>query len=115
MLDAIFREIRNSDAAILERKGSPNLAMATAIVQMVESILQDRKRVLCVSSVLLGEYSMRVVSLSVPTVLGRKGIDRLLKIELSDLELANLLSSGCKIEEGIRSSDFAVRGALRAS
>ncbi|HEY6972620.1 MAG TPA: L-lactate dehydrogenase [Candidatus Angelobacter sp.] len=114
-LDDIFDVTRNSGAAVLERKGSPNNAIATALVRMVEAILHDEKAVFSVSSVLLGEYGMSEVALSVPTVLSREGVDRILRVQLNDREVAELLLSGRKIHSAINFADFVVKGALKAS
>ncbi len=114
-LDDIFKQTRKAGAAILERKGSPDHAIGTALAQMAEAILKDEKRVFSVSSVLTGEYGMTGVALSVPTVLSREGVDRILRLELDDQEVADMLYSGRKIESEIHYADFVVRGALRAS
>lgn len=114
-LDDIFKQTRKSGAAILERKGSPDHAIGTALAQMAEAILKDEKRVFSVSSVLSGEYGMKGVALSVPTVLSRKGVDRILRLELDDQEVADILHSGRKIESEIHYADFVVQGALKAS
>jgi L-lactate dehydrogenase len=114
-LDDIFKQTRLAGAAILERKGSPDHAIATALVQITESILRDQKRVFSVSSVLGGEYGMQGVALSLPTVLSREGVDHVLPLELNDQEAADMLCSGRKIESEIHYADFVVQGALRAS
>lgn len=114
-LTDIFDATRNSGAAVLERKGSPNNSIATALARIVEAILHDEKAVYPVSSVLLGEYGMTDVALSVPTVLGREGVDRILRVQLSDQEVAELLLSGRKIHSAIHFADFVVQGALKAS
>src|SRR5215510_7879776 len=114
-LEDIFNATRSSGAAVVERKGSPNHAIAAALARMAEAILHDEKAVLSVSTVLLGEYGMTEVALSVPTVLSREGVDRILRVQLNDREVAELLQSGRRIHSAIHYSDFVVKGALQAS
>ena len=114
-LDEIFKATRDGGAAILERKGSPNHSTAAALVRMVEAILRDEKAIFSVSSVLLGEYGMTDVALSVPTVLSREGVDRILRVQLNDREVADLLYCGRKIHSSIHDANFVVERVLQAS
>jgi L-lactate dehydrogenase len=111
-LQEIFEKTKESSAEIIRRKGSSSYAIGMALVRIAESILRDEKRVFSVSSVLLGEYGMNNVALSVPTVVAAEGVDRLLHLELNDREVADLLASGRKIESAIHYADFVVQGAL---
>jgi L-lactate dehydrogenase len=114
-LDDIFKQTKEAGAAILARKGSPDHAIASALVEMAQSILQNEKKIFSVSTVLLREYGMQEVALSVPTVLSREGVERILHVELNDQEVANLLYSGRKIENEIHHANFVVRGVMQAS
>lgn len=114
-LDDIFKQTREAGEGILARKGSPDHAIAAALVEMAQSILQNEKKVFSVSTVLLHEYGMQEVALSVPTVLSREGVERILHVELNDQEVAELLYSGRKIESEIHHANFVVRGVMKAS
>ena len=114
-LQEIFAKTHNASSELIQRKGSSNLAIAMALVRIAESIIHDQKRVLSVSSVLLGEYGMSNVALSVPTVVGAEGVERLLRLELSDKEVADLLLCGRKIESAIHHANFAVEGKMHAA
>lgn len=109
-LDALFKKNGAGAAATRELKGSSHHATAVALLKVAEAILRDEKRVFPVCSVLLGEYGLSRVALSVPTVLGRNGVDRILRLELSDAEVADLLFSGRKVEREIQRADFVVKG-----
>jgi len=113
-LDDIFKQTRLAETAIRELKGSPDHAIATALAEMAESIVRDKKRVFTVSSVLQHEYGVSEVAFSVPTVLSREGVETL-RIELNDQEVADMLYSGRKIESEIHFADFVVHGVLTAS
>lgn len=114
-LDDIFKRTRLAEGKVRELKGSPDHAIAAALVEMAESILRDKKRVFTVSTVLEHEYGVSEVALSVPTVLSREGVDRVLRVELNDREVAGILYSARKIESEIHFADFTVRGALKSA
>jgi L-lactate dehydrogenase len=91
--DDIFRDTRDAAYQIIERKGATYYAVAAGLVRIVESILRDQHSVLTVSSLIEGPYGIRDVCLSLPAVLGRGGVERLLEPELSAEELAALRRS----------------------
>jgi L-lactate dehydrogenase len=115
VLDEIFAKTRNASRSLLERKGSSGYAIGAALVRVVASILRDEKRIFSVSSVLQEEYGLSNVALSVPTVVGRKGVERILKADLDDLEVAELLSAGRKTQEWIHEACFVVEPRVKAS
>lgn len=91
--EAIFRDTRDAAYRIIERKGATYYAVAAGLVRIVESILRDQRSVLTVSSLIDGAYGIRDVCLSLPAVLGRGGVERLLDLELAEEELAALRRS----------------------
>lgn len=80
--------VKTRDAAykIIAAKGATYYAIGVVINQLVHSILTDAGRVYPLSVVLEGEYGYTGVSLSVPCVLGRNGIERVIEIPLSEEE-----------------------------
>ena len=68
---------------------------------MVHSIALDRRRILPVSSVIQGTYGIRDVALSVPTVVGRSGVEAQLEIDLWPKEVAAIRRSGEVLRETI--------------
>ena len=114
-LDDIFKQTRLAEGKVRELKGSPDHAIATALVEMAESIVRNKKRIFTVASVLEHEYGVSEVALSVPTVLSREGVDRVLHIELNDQEMADILYSARKIASEIHFADFVVRGMLKSA
>ena len=65
-------------------------APGAAVAQMVESIVLDQKRVLPCTALLEGEYGIDGLYIGVPVVLGAAGIERVIELELSDAEQAEL-------------------------
>jgi L-lactate dehydrogenase len=73
--------------------------VGVTINEVVEAIALDRKRVLPVSSLVSGVYGMRDVSISVPTIVGRKGVVQHLEIELWPKELTALQGSAKALKD----------------
>jgi malate dehydrogenase len=63
---------------------------AAGILQMVESIITDSKRVTPCSVVVNGEYGYKEISIGVPVTLGKKGIDRIIELDLTPDEQRDL-------------------------
>jgi malate dehydrogenase len=87
-LDEIVDRTRNGGAEIVQllQKGSAFYAPATAALEMAESYLYDRKRVLPCASYLKGEYGVKDLYVGVPVIIGAKGVERVVEIELNDNE-----------------------------
>jgi malate dehydrogenase len=100
-LDAIVDRTRNGGAEIVKylKTGSAYYAPSSAAVQMCESIVLDRKRILPCAAWLTGEYGMRDIFLGVPCKLGRGGIEQILDVELTKEERAGLEKSADAVRE----------------
>jgi malate dehydrogenase len=94
-LAAIVDRTRNGGAEIVAflKTGSAYYAPSAAAVQMVEAIALDRKRILPCSAWLEGEFGLRDVFCGVPCKLGRKGLERIVDLELTVQERADLHKS----------------------
>ena len=94
-LDRIVDRTRNGGAEIVAhlKTGSAYYAPSAAAVEMAEAIVLDRKRVLPCAAWLQGEYELRDVFCGVPCLLGRKGLERILEVELTAQERADLHKS----------------------
>jgi L-lactate dehydrogenase len=100
------REIVNAtrDAAyqIIERKGATYYAVAAGLVRIVEAVLRDQHTVLSVSSLIADYYGIDDVYLSLPAVVGRRGIERTLRLALSAEEASALRRSASLLKETMR-------------
>ena len=94
-LAAIVDRTRNGGAEIVAflKTGSAYYAPSAAAVQMVEAIALDKRRILPCSAWLQGEFGLRDVFCGVPCKLGRRGIERIVEITLTDAERAELVKS----------------------
>ena len=92
-LEAIFAATRDAAYQIIERKGATYYAVAAGLVRICEAILRDQSTVLSVSSLICDYYGIDDVYLSVPTVLGRTGVEKTLRLALSAEEASGLRRS----------------------
>jgi len=95
----IFERTQKSGAEVISRKGGAGWAVGVAINEVVESIALDRHRLLPVSSLVRGIYGIRDICLSVPTIVGRKGVVETVELELWPKELNALQASARALSE----------------
>jgi malate dehydrogenase len=100
-LDAIVDRTRNGGAEIVKylKTGSAYYAPSAAAVQMCEAIVLDQKRILPCAAWLQGEYGMSDLFLGVPCKLGRRGLERIIEVQLTDSERAALEKSADAVRE----------------
>jgi malate dehydrogenase len=105
-LDAIVERTRNGGAEIvgLLKTGSAFYAPAAGAIAMAESYLRDKKRVRPCAAWLSGEYGVRGMYVGVPVVIGAKGVERVVKIDLSTREKAMFDKSVAAVRELIKAS-----------
>jgi malate dehydrogenase len=91
-IDEIVDRTRNGGAEIVNflKTGSAFYAPATSAVAMAESFLRDKKRVVPCAAHLNGEFGVKDLYVGVPVVLGSKGVERIVEIELNGAEKAML-------------------------
>jgi L-lactate dehydrogenase len=105
-LREIFEATRDAAYQIIDRKGATYYAVAAGILRIVEAILRDQSTVLSVSSLICDYYGIDDVYLSVPTVVGRGGVERTLRLALSADEASGLRRSGELLRETIASLEL---------
>src|SRR5215212_6207404 len=108
-MDKIFEQTRRAASRIIERKGATYYAVAAGLLRILEAILRDQGTVLSVSSVLPPPYGVPDVSLSVPTVVTRNGIERVLHLPLDAEETLAFRRSGEVVRKVIASLDGDTR------
>nr|7F8D_A Chain A, Malate dehydrogenase [Geobacillus stearothermophilus]7F8D_B Chain B, Malate dehydrogenase [Geobacillus stearothermophilus]7F8D_C Chain C, Malate dehydrogenase [Geobacillus stearothermophilus]7F8D_D Chain D, Malate dehydrogenase [Geobacillus stearothermophilus] len=94
-LDAIVERTRKGGYEIVNLlgNGSAYYAPAASLVEMVEAILKDQRRILPAIAYLEGEYGYEGIYLGVPTILGGNGIEKVIELELTEEEKAALAKS----------------------
>ncbi len=99
-IEAMVERTRKGGGEVVELLGtSAWYAPGAAVAQMVESIVLDEKRVLPCTALLEGEYGIDGLYMGVPVVLGRRGIERIIELQLSDGELAELQRSADAVRD----------------
>jgi L-lactate dehydrogenase len=99
--DALLKRTRGSGAEVIKLKGGAGFAVGISIREVVHTIALDQKRILPVSTRVNGPYGIRDVCISIPTVIGRKGIEGQLEIELWPKETSSLQHSAQVLRETI--------------
>lgn len=89
----IFEQTRNAAYEIIQRKGATYYAVAVGLVRIVKSILHNQHTVLAVSSLAPDCYDIGNVYLSLPAVVGRAGVERVLHLPLNEQETKALHKS----------------------
>ncbi len=100
-LEEIYTDTRDAAYQIIERKGATYYAVAAGLVRIVEAILRDQHTVLSVSSLISDYYGIDNVYLSLPTVIGRRGVERIVPLGLSAEEASGLRRSAGLLRETI--------------
>ncbi len=100
-LRAIFEGTRDAAYQIIERKGATYYGVAAGLVRIVEAILRDQRTVLSVSSLISDYYGIDDLYLSLPTIVGRRGVERTLRLGLSAEEASGLRRSAVILREAI--------------
>lgn len=95
-------QVRNAAYEIISRKGATFYAVAVGLLRIVESILRDQNSVLSVSSLAPGYYGIEDVYLSLPSVVGSAGVEKILPLNLDEVEQAALRQSAEVMKENIR-------------
>jgi malate dehydrogenase len=100
-IDAIVTRTQNGGAEIVKylKTGSAYYAPSASTVEMVESILKDKKKVLPCAALLEGEYGVNGIFFGVPVRLGANGIEKIYEVALTDDEKALLAKSAAGVQE----------------
>ena len=100
-LEEIVQRTRDGGAEVVKllKSGSAYYAPSAAVVEMVDSILYDQKRVLPCAALCQGEYGIDSLFVGVPVKLGKDGVEEIVEIELSSDEQADLHRSADAVRE----------------
>jgi malate dehydrogenase len=100
-LKELVERTQNGGAEIVKylKTGSAFYAPSAAAVEMAESILKDKKKVLPCAAYLEGEYGINGLFVGVPVKLGKNGIEKIYELKLSEEERAALQKSATAVKE----------------
>ncbi|MBI3189925.1 MAG: malate dehydrogenase [Ignavibacteriales bacterium] len=102
-IDKLVARARNGGIEIVNflKTGSAYYAPSAAAVEMVEAIVKDKKRILPCAAYCQGEYGVQDTYVGVPVKLGRKGIEKIIEVPLTDEEKAALHKSANEVKANI--------------
>ncbi|MCJ7839751.1 malate dehydrogenase [Lederbergia sp. NSJ-179] len=100
-LEAIVERTRKGGGEIVNLlgNGSAYYAPAASLVEMVEAIVKDQRRILPAIAYLEGEYGFEGIYLGVPTILGKDGIEQVIELDLKEDEKAALEKSAASVRD----------------
>ncbi len=101
--DSLLERVRRAAPEIIEHKGYTSFAIASCVARICESILRDERSVLPVSTMMRGQYGISDVYLSLPCVVGRGGVERIIELPLNEEEQAGLQHSANVLRRTIES------------
>ena len=86
----IGESVKKSAYRIIERKGATYYGIAMAVLRICEAVVRDEKSILPVSAALHGEFGIEEVTLSVPAIVGKEGVEKIVPVSLSEDERTRL-------------------------
>jgi malate dehydrogenase len=100
-IDQIVERTRNGGAEIVSllKAGSAYYAPSAAVVEMVEAILKDKKKILPCAAYLEGEYGINRLFVGVPAKLGERGIEQIIQVNMTTDERTALQRSAAAVQE----------------
>jgi L-lactate dehydrogenase len=97
--NAAFERTKGSGAEVIKKKGGAGWAVGIAIRDVIHAILLNKQCLLPVSSLIQGAYDIRDICLSVPSLIGRRGVLRQAEIKLWPKETMALQNSARALKE----------------
>lgn len=97
--NSVFERTKGSGAEVIKKKGGAGWAVAVAIREVVHAVLLDRHAVLPVSCLVQGAYDLQDICLSVPSIVGRSGVERHIELKLWPKEQMGLQQSARALKE----------------
>lgn len=111
--DEMLERVRRAAPEIIRHKGYTSFAIASCVTKICEAILRDERTILPVSTMTGGQYGISGVYLSLPCVVGRNGVERVVELPLDEKECAGLRASAEILRKTLREvKSTSVKGAI---
>jgi L-lactate dehydrogenase len=101
VLETLLKDTRNAAYEIIKRKKATYYAIGLGLVSILEAVLRDQHTVMTVSSPLSGQYGVSDLAISMPCIVGRRGVEQVLNVPLSEVELAEFRSSAQRVKAAL--------------
>lgn len=105
-MQKIADSVKNSAYEIIERKKATYFGVAMAVKRICEAIIRDEKSILPISSMMHGLYGIEGISLSMPAIVGKDGVETLVPIQLNKEETEKLQQSAKTLQNIIKQNEF---------
>ena len=98
-MDRIYQSVRDSAYEIIETKGATYYGVAMAVCRIAESVIRNEHSIMPISVYLDGLYGLHDICLSIPTVVGQEGAEKVLDIPLDLMEMGKLVYSAEELKK----------------
>ncbi|CAI8039261.1 Malate dehydrogenase [Geodia barretti] len=105
-LDAMVKNTREVALKVIQTKGATVHAPGNAIASMIEAVVKDQKQLIPVSTYLDGEYGYHDLVLGVPAVIGRRGVESIMDLDLNDSERRTMDAAAESVRTAVASLDI---------
>lgn len=102
----IAEDVKNAAYHIISKKHATYYGIAMSVRRLCTAIMRDEKHVLPVSSLMVGEYGLDDICISMPTIVGRNGVECRVPVSLSNEEYAELYRSADALKDVMSNVDF---------
>lgn len=104
----IALDVKNSAYEIIEKKKATYFGVAMAVKRICEAIIRDEKSILPISSMMHGQYGIEGISLSMPAIVGKDGIETHIPIQLNEEEISKLHDSAKTLQDILNQNEISV-------
>jgi len=104
--EKIANDVKNSAYEIISMKKATNYGIAMSVKRICEAIVRNEKSIMPVSTLLNGEYNLKNVSLSIPSIVGKNGVETIIPISLNEKETEQLKLSYEKLKKIIEENEL---------
>ena len=102
----IAENVKNSAYEIIEKKKATYYGVAMAIKRICEAIVRDEKSILPISSLMKGDFGIEGISLSMPAIVGKDGVECLVPIQLNEEEISKLQKSAKTLSDTLSQNEI---------
>ena len=102
----IAESVKNSAYEIIEKKKATYYGVAMAVKRICEAIVRDEKSILPISSMMKGDFGINGISLSMPAIVGKDGVECLVPIQLNEEEISKLQKSAKTLSDTLSQNEI---------
>lgn len=102
----IENDVKNSAYEIISKKHATYYGIAMSVKRICEAIVRDEKSIMPISSMMHGEHGIKDISLSMPAIVGKDGVECHVPIQLNEEEIQNLQKSATILKEILKQNEI---------